>query len=232
MVSDDGRLVLAIDTSLDDCSAAIAAGGGDRIVAARTERIGRGHAERLPGLIDGVLAEAGAGFRDIAMVAVTIGPGSFTGVRVGVSAARGYALALGIPSVGISSLHAMAEGVRTTHAVLAVHDAKRGEVYALLLGADGSILSPPRALAPESIGDMLAGIDGPIDLTGSAAEMILGTLPHHETMISSARSEIDIATVARLACGSVGVEAAKPLYLRSADAKPASRPFSLFAQKA
>lgn len=232
MPEQDDRLTLAIDTALDDCSAAVFDIGQDRILAARTERIGKGHAERLPAVIDAVLDEAGCNFLDIASLAVTIGPGSFTGVRVGVAAARGYRLALGIPAVGITTLEAMAEAVRTDTPVLAVHDAKRGEIYALLMAADGNILRSPEALEPVHLKDFMSISEGHVRLTGSGAGIAADILTSDRAEIVNAESRIDIEIVARLASTGRSVQAVKPLYLRNADAKPPSSPFSLFAEQA
>src|SRR6266404_2143129 len=103
-------LLLAIDTAGPDCAVALARSGADggKILVRTSERIGRGRAERLMPMIESALAEAGADFADLDRVAVTTGPGSFTGVRVGIAAARGLALALDIPAVGVRSLDALA----------------------------------------------------------------------------------------------------------------------------
>ena len=99
MVSD--TLVLGFDTSAAHCAAALLS--GDRIVASRSEEMGRGQAERLMPLLQEVLSEGGAKWRDLARIGVGIGPGNFTGIRISVSAARGLALALDIPTIGIST---------------------------------------------------------------------------------------------------------------------------------
>ncbi|WP_349940555.1 tRNA (adenosine(37)-N6)-threonylcarbamoyltransferase complex dimerization subunit type 1 TsaB [Fulvimarina sp. MAC8] len=232
MSGHDDRLILAIDTALDDCSVAVFDAREYRLLASRTERIGRGHAERLPAVIDAVLAEAGCGFPDIASIAVTIGPGSFTGVRVGVAAARGYALALGIPAAGVTTLEAMAEAVRCEAPVLAVHDAKRGEVYALLMQTHGGILKSPAAIEPGHLVDFVGPGTGHLRLTGSAAGIAVGILGADRAAVVNPTSEIDIETVARLVAEGRSLQPVKPLYLRSADAKAPSRPFSLFAETA
>src|SRR4051812_18694458 len=119
-------LVLAIDTAGPDCAVALARFDADRIeiLARGAESIGRGHAERLLPIIESVLSQAGCSFHDLDRVAVTVGPGSFTGVRVGIAAARGLALALNIPAVGVGTLDALAlpilhaESIGTVVAVL------------------------------------------------------------------------------------------------------------------
>ena len=99
MVSD--TLVLGFDTSAAHCAAALLS--GDRVLASRSEDMGRGQAERLMPLLQEVLAEGGATWGDLARIGVGIGPGNFTGIRISVSAARGLALALDIPVIGIST---------------------------------------------------------------------------------------------------------------------------------
>lgn len=98
--------ILAIDTCEKTCAAAIVSGG--ETLAQRMEEIGRGHAERLLPMIDELLAEAGVGFDALTRIAVCTGPGTFTGLRIGLSVARGLALSLGIPCVGIMSLPVLA----------------------------------------------------------------------------------------------------------------------------
>lgn len=99
-------IVLALDTALDACSAALVR--GNDLLASRTEPMTRGQAERLPPLVAELIAESGVSFAEIDRIAVTTGPGSFTGVRVGLSFARALALALGKPCIGVSTLEALA----------------------------------------------------------------------------------------------------------------------------
>lgn len=98
--------ILAIDTCEKTCAAAIVSGGVT--LARRVEEIGRGHAERLLPMIDELLAEAAVGFDALTRIAVCVGPGTFTGLRIGLSVARGLALSLGIPCVGAMSLPVLA----------------------------------------------------------------------------------------------------------------------------
>ncbi|SDO27204.1 tRNA threonylcarbamoyl adenosine modification protein YeaZ [Lutimaribacter pacificus] len=99
------RPVLGFDTSAAHCAAALLSGG--RIVAQTAEEMGRGQAERLFPLLEELLAGAGIGWRDLARIGVGIGPGNFTGIRISVAAARGLALSLGIPAIGVSSFDAI-----------------------------------------------------------------------------------------------------------------------------
>ncbi|MCK5931568.1 MAG: tRNA (adenosine(37)-N6)-threonylcarbamoyltransferase complex dimerization subunit type 1 TsaB [Fulvimarina manganoxydans] len=226
-------LVLAIDTAFDACSVAVFDPLRGAMVACASEELGKGHAERLPGMVDAVLAQADTSFGAISRIGATIGPGSFTGIRVCVSAARAYGLALGVPVVGVVTLHAMAEAWRRNRPILAVHDAKRGEVYSMLLSADGEVMAPPSALAPDKLPEWIAQAGGAVDLVGSGAAVALAVLaanrPEADSpTIVSDRSAIDMSTLARLSIDASAQHLPKPLYLRSADAKPPSRRVSLF----
>jgi len=209
-------IILALDTAGVDCSAAVYDSSSDTMLGSVSETIGRGHAERLIDLIDAALARAGMSLQDIGRIAVSVGPGSFTGIRVGVAAARGFALSLGIKSVGVSTLDVLAAAhleTATGRPVLAAIDAKRGEVYTRLFAADGTPMGEPEAL---SIADAkaLAGKFA-ADIVGSATPIVkdgaeAGTPDH-----------FPIAWVARLgARADDATEKPKPLYLRGPDAKP------------
>lgn len=226
-------LLLAIDTAFDACSLALVEPAQGAMVACASEDLGKGHAERLPGMVDAVLADAGVGFGAISRIGVTVGPGSFTGIRVGVSAARAYGLALGVPAVGVVTLHVIAEAWRRDRPVLAVHDAKRGEVYAMLLAADGAVIAPPRALSPERIPELIGEATGTVDLVGSGAALAFSALAAVRPVMEGFtirfdRSEIEMTTLARLSIAASTDHPPKPLYLRSADAKPPTRRISLF----
>ena len=117
--------ILAFDTSAAHCAAALLL--ADRVIL-RDEAVAKGQAERLMPMLEEVLAEGGIGWSDLRALAVGTGPGNFTGVRISVAAARGLALGLGIPAVGVTRLEALAHGL--PRAVLVVEDARRGEVYA------------------------------------------------------------------------------------------------------
>ncbi len=100
-------IILAFDTSAAHCAAALL--GGDTIIASHIEPMSRGQAERLMPLLEKVLADSGYSWKDLTAIGVGIGPGNFTGIRISVSAARGLALGLGIPAVGVSGFDALAE---------------------------------------------------------------------------------------------------------------------------
>src|SRR5271170_7992728 len=142
--------VLAIDTALAACSAAVLDTAYGGIVASESLPMVRGHAEALIPLLKRVMDEAELTYNDIDRIAVTTGPGSFTGMRVGIAAARGLALAAGKPIVGLSTLSAYAAphlAADDTFPVVAAIDARHAHVYLQLFSAGGRTFSPAR-LAP------------------------------------------------------------------------------------
>jgi tRNA threonylcarbamoyl adenosine modification protein YeaZ len=211
--------LLAIDTSSEACAAAVVA--GDAVVL-RSEIVGRGHAERLMDVIAAALGGAGLKPADLDRIAVTVGPGSFTGLRVGIAAARGLALAISKPAVGIGTLAVHAEAARAavgTHPVLAVLSAGRGEIYGALYAADGSELRPPMVASAQ----VLAALVTPgVVIAGSGADLILAALPMDMKPAVANRDAIpDLAALCRLGVIAPEPETApKPLYLRPPDAKP------------
>src|SRR5579864_8594630 len=143
-------LILAIDTALDACAAAVLDTEASKVIALESQPMKRGHAEALMPLIGRVMGEAGTGFADLGLIAVTTGPGSFTGLRVGLSAARGIALAANKPVVGLTTLSAYAApviGEDEAHPILSAIDARHDQVYFQVVGGDGASLVEPR-LAP------------------------------------------------------------------------------------
>lgn len=194
--------LLAIDTAADLCAACVLdAQGGEQGRAVLD--LGKGHAERLMAVIGEALARAGLAYADLDAVAVSVGPGSFTGVRVGVAAARGLALALKIPAVGVTTLEALArEAARPGLPVIAKIEAGRGQAYVAAFSAAGELTFGPAALA-------LAAAD----------ELIRD---RRDTVLAAGKTA-DIATYARLGAEKLAAgapERPKPLYLRDADAKP------------
>lgn len=214
--------LLAIDTAARFCAACILDSTSGRELGRKVVDLGRGHAERLIGVIDEALAEADLDYRRLEAIAVNIGPGSFTGVRVGVSAARGFALALDIPAIGVNALEALArESIDKGSAgpVLAAIDAHRGEVYIQRFDASGEALSEPSAV---SLADAEFAARSAATVVGSAAEALrelAGANPAWCT--GSTQATADIAVSARIAGRrGAGGNKPKPLYLRAPDAKP------------
>jgi tRNA threonylcarbamoyladenosine biosynthesis protein TsaB len=213
-------LTLALDTANDRIAVALA---GEGRAVARAETISRGHAERLFPLIDEILATVETEIEDIRRIAVNVGPGSFTGIRIAVAAARGLGLALGIPVVGIDALQLIAASLDepADGPVLAAVDARRGEVYAALFGPKGDLLEAPFAADAESVLTRIG--DRAAVLAGSGAAILA-----HQAAVSGRRvppvdamSTTDPLALARL--GSIADPATalpRPLYLRAPDAKP------------
>ena len=209
-------IVLALDTSGSGCSVAVYDSETEAVLGRSGADLGKGHAERLMEFVDEALAAAGRSLDDIDRIAVTVGPGSFTGIRVGVATARGLALALGKPAVGVSTLAVLAESSRAASsgkAVLVAIDAKRDEVYLQAFDATGAAATEPEALSVESARERYANFDGVIG--GSGAHLVAPDIPAKSPEL------IDIAAVARLGAAADPASAKpRPLYLRGPDAKP------------
>jgi len=218
-------ILLAVDTALDACAAAVAfLRDGAVEVVAETEVIGRGHAECLMRVVDAALARAGLAHADLDGYAVSIGPGSFTGIRVGVAAVRGFALAAARPAVAVTSLEALAAEARRLapgRPVVAVLDARKDEVYAQGFAADGTPRAAPVVTAARAAAALAAEWEAV--LIGSGAPLLAAVDPRLETVAPTPFPTIDtIATLAlpRLAVAKPGVALPSPLYVRPPDAKP------------
>jgi len=207
--------VLVIDTAARFCSACLYDASADTILAAREEEIGRGHAERLMGVVTDVMGEAGAAFGDLTGLTVTIGPGSFTGIRVGVAAARGIAVARDLPVTGVTTLESLAvQAVQQTDvdgpfAVLIAGG--RGQVFLQHFSAGGDALDEARAVPEDAAGAFLR--PDCVLLVGNAAEAQDRALP--------AAIDRPVGTIGAVArAGRLFSHTPSPLYLRGADAKP------------
>ena len=205
-------IVLAIDTAGVDCAAAVFDSASGRLLGRVSETIGRGHAERLMAMIDEALAEARLSLSDVQRIGVTVGPGSFTGIRVGVAAARGLALALGVDCVGVSTLEVLAQTASEPEKpVLAAINAHRDEVYAQSFEHDVPL---GEALLLE-LDDYLAraAVPGTI-LVGSASALVT------DRNAETGPDHYPIEIVARISAMAKAQGKPKPLYLRGPDAKP------------
>ncbi len=212
-------LVLAVDTALAACSAALYDSTADRVLAERFEPMQRGHAERLAGMVEEIMREAETPFSAIDRLAATTGPGTFTGVRIGLAFARGLALALDRPTVGITTLQALAAAAAPQCAgrpVAALIDARRGEVYLQAFSPDVQPLTPPVAVA---LDDVIAHLpDEDVLAVGSGASLVQ---PHASRMVPADALDLpDPATIARLAAiAQAPAHPPAPVYLRRPDAK-------------
>ena len=229
--------ILAFDTSGPHCAAALFAGG--RIIAARHAEMGRGQAEQLFPMLEEVLAEDDAGWRDLDALAVGTGPGNFTGIRIAVSAARGLALSLGIPAIGVSRFEALLGAAGRLEATgpelvsLPAHG-KNAELMVQVFTA-GAPVSPPH-----EIKDLGADATGLPDYP--AGLRILGARPAALARLFARpqdgrmeQMEMEFPTASDLVAAIAGVAAERlarggaiprpsPLYIRPADAAPASDP--------
>jgi tRNA threonylcarbamoyl adenosine modification protein YeaZ len=215
--------VLAIDTALGACAAAVLDSQRGAILATESLPMLRGHAEAIMPLIARVMDAADCKFSELDRIAVTVGPGSFTGLRVGISAARGIALAAGKPAIGLSTLSAFAAphvAARSDHFIIAAVDGRNEQVYFHVFAPMGATIESPRLDRVRSA--VRAVPVGPTVITGSGAALVAAhwpsgsPKPHVETLAAP-----DIGWVARLGAAAQEDGAPpKPLYLRSPDARP------------
>jgi tRNA threonylcarbamoyladenosine biosynthesis protein TsaB len=207
--------VLALDTALESCSAAVVDDG--RVLAAASEVMARGHQERLGPLVRSVMAEAGLSFAALDRIGVTVGPGSFTGLRVGLAFAKGLGFALSRPVIGVGTLEALAASAEGA-TVAAVVDARRGQLW-MQVFAGGAPLMAPDALEPEVAAARLAALVGgrALTLVGSGAAMLARRSGGERIDNRQAPDPVALARLA--AAASSDSPPPRPLYLRAPDAK-------------
>src|SRR5262245_47562540 len=223
--------ILAFDTCLGAVSVAVARAeaGGVSVLLERSERRHAGHAERLLPMLVEALEGLNLSFAAIGRIAVTRGPGSFTGVRTGIAAARALALAIGCPAVGVECLAAMAWqaraelGQKIAERPLAIAvDARSGLIYFQLFDATGEARTPALLLPAEACAERLGG--APAVVVGSAAARIATAAAacggHAEARLAEA--EPRAGAVARLGASLACEGPLQPLYLRAPDVKPQS----------
>ncbi|TLP47202.1 tRNA (adenosine(37)-N6)-threonylcarbamoyltransferase complex dimerization subunit type 1 TsaB [Cohaesibacter sp. CAU 1516] len=220
------EICLALDTALDACSVglAIREGGKTRLVG-RSLVLGRGHAEHLMTELGHLLADADLTYQDLTRLAVTVGPGSFTGLRVGLATARSLALALDIPLVGASTLEALAlTAMPETKKPLAVLvDARRNQVYGQLFAMKAHRPHPLTEAAALSAEDFAAlCIDHQVaGLIGSGAALVKEEDRQLAALPIAAATAPDMRELARWALDQPEPRTSPaPLYLRGPDAKP------------
>jgi tRNA threonylcarbamoyladenosine biosynthesis protein TsaB len=227
-------LILAIDTALDACAAGVLDTEAGKLIAQESLGMKRGHAEALMPLIARVMKESGVAFASLDRVAVTTGPGSFTGLRVGLSAARGIALAANKPVVGLTTLTAYAAPVVSQNLeqpVISAIDARHDQVYFQVVSGNGGSLVRPRVAPIEEALD--AARFGAPHLVGNAAQILADRWPAQAPppFKVDAQAAPEITWVAWLgAAVSPNTAPARPYYLRVPDAKPTKDPLQKASQ--
>ena len=220
-------ILVALDTASPSTVAGVLRADGS-VVEARDDppEGSRGaHAARALPLLERALAEAGVTWRDVERIAVGVGPGGFTGLRIGIATARALAQASGLPLVPVGSLAALAAGAGG--AVAAVLDARRGEVFAAVY-EDGRELIAPAALAPGALAERLAALDPPVQAVGDGAVRFRLELERAGLAVPADGSSVHRISAAPLCrLGAVGEPAERdrllPDYRREPDAKPPQR---------
>ena len=215
--------ILALDTSLSAAAACVYDTDRAVMLASETMPMERGHAEALLPLVDRIVEQAG-GFSTLSRVASTIGPGSFTGIRVAIAAARAIALACGVPCVGVSTLAALAAPLLKageTASVLAAIDARHGHVYAQGFGPQGQSLFEPTLCTPRQALELAKAKHLRLVGSGASALAIEAWTLGLNAEPAARPAMLDIAYVARLGAMADAAHApARPLYLKAASVTP------------
>lgn len=221
--------LLGFDTATTACSAALWANG--EVVAHRRSEAGGRHAEALVPMLREVAAEGGTTLAAVDRFAVTVGPGSFTGIRIGLATARGLALASQRPLIGLSTLEILAAGVAAAERegpILAALDAGRGRLYAQLFDRALNALSEPEAVMAEALpGFAAAANEGPVIVAGTGQDAALAALaPAVDARPATGLHTPDARVLVRCAAARAEGESerditapVRPLYLREAGAK-------------
>ncbi|MDG1021795.1 MAG: tRNA (adenosine(37)-N6)-threonylcarbamoyltransferase complex dimerization subunit type 1 TsaB [Emcibacteraceae bacterium] len=223
--------LLALDTTLGACSVALVE--DDKVVSKKKEVRARGHVERLLPMVDESMKEAELVMSDLSSIVVTVGPGTFAGVRIGLSAAKGMALALNIPLIPVTSLEALAyefalEKANFSGQIAVAIDARRGELYFQVFDIVKTNISSladaeavPLELIPQKINDNIKII------IGSGAELLGAILTDSEIKFSTKIQHPTAEIIAQLALNykerETNSDHVKPLYLRAPDAKLPSK---------
>ncbi len=221
-----GMNILAFDTTTSACAAAICRGG--EVLAERTAAMDRGHAEALIPMLEAILASASLGYSDLDAIAVTRGPGAFTGIRIGLAAARGLALASGLPVVGVTTLEAMAATARADtdrNRIVIVMDTKRRDFFVQAFSRELTPLCDAAVMSGADVPSRLAAIDGlawddcAVAGDGLAQAAALQLNPDIE-LLPTVTTPAPLC-IAALAAGRIAVATLPPtpLYLRPPEAR-------------
>jgi tRNA threonylcarbamoyladenosine biosynthesis protein TsaB len=217
--------ILAVDTALGACSAALVV--DDAVLAQDWREMARGHAEALAPMVDALMRHAGVAFATLDRLAVTTGPGTFAGQRVGLAFMRALALGLKKPLLGITTLDAMAQAalanVAGAELAIAAADAKRGDIYLGARARDHALLAPilvPLDAARDPIAALKRESGGRVAVAGTASAMLIALLTDlgFEPADSGVRQP-DAVHVAKLAVSAPVGPPPRPLYLRPPDAR-------------
>ncbi len=207
-------LILAFDTTAAACSVALWRDG--ETLKAEHAAMTQGQAEALIPMIERLLKDCGTEYAMLDRIAVTVGPGSFTGVRVGIATARAIGLAASKPVVGIATTEVLAAAAPETGArILAVMDTKRGDLYVQLFAPDRSAISDIRVVTLEALPDWTGR--EPVTLIGDGAALAMTALGPNAAA-SSAAPLPDAVTLARLASARTEMTETLPVYARAPDA--------------
>jgi tRNA threonylcarbamoyladenosine biosynthesis protein TsaB len=209
--------ILGLDTAMAACSVAVIDTSHALPLASAFVPMERGHAEALAPMVERVMAEAGLEFSALDRIAVTTGPGTFTGVRIGLAMARGLGLALNRPVIGIDSLSAIAANESADSPLLVVSDARNNEVYAALFDAGRELIKPPHVTIAAAAAE---GAPEGATILGTAADTVIASSGRNDLVRSAAATLPIAARIAALAADAPGAGMPAPLYLRAPDAKP------------
>lgn len=223
-------LILAFETSAK--AAGVALHDGTKLLAECYQNTGLTHSQTLMVMAEDLLQQCGLTAADVTHVAVAAGPGSFTGVRIGVAAAKGFAWGAQLPCCGVSTLEAMARGLGVYEGVVcAVMDARRSQVYNALFRAEKGVLTPlcpDRAIALAELKAELAAIDGPVYLVGDGSSLTYNTLTSEipnlvmpaEHRMHQRGAGVALAALEKINAGEIGDAAnLQPNYLRLSQAE-------------
>jgi tRNA threonylcarbamoyladenosine biosynthesis protein TsaB len=216
--------ILAIDTSCGAASAAVVESGAAEPLAVMSRQMTRGHADALAPMVEEVMRGIDGGFASLSRIAVATGPGSFTGIRVGLAMARAMAVALAIPVVGVSTLAAFAAPLLSAlrpGIIAAAIDARHGAVYFQLFEPSGRPLGPPRC---DAVRECVRAIGaGPAWLAGDGASLIASEA-HRAGLPYDLDAATDAPDIVALAWMGLAIDPAtnpaRPLYVKPPDARP------------
>ena len=218
--------ILAIDTSCGAASVAVVEGGRPAPLAVMSRPMARGHADALAPMVEEAMRGIDGGFPSLTRIAVATGPGSFTGIRIGLAMARAMGLALAIPVVGVSTLAAFAAPLLSeprTGIIAAAIDARHGSIYFQLFEASGRPLGPPRCDTPRECVHAIGA--GPAWFAGDAAALVAGEaqragLPYD---LNAVRVAPDIVALAWMGLAvDPSISPARPIYVKPPDARPSA----------